>query len=171
MKIQAAQQEWSRTTVRTLSVLLNTLGQDDAKMVGFGLPANALHLQERNLIVAGTPCDAPMFHDAMRKAADESGAEIVVAHHGLFPEAFNPVTFSVLVHISGRPHLFRDMVLYFHPADGYWLLPYETGPFMALEADGLRVEFEPPFVTFYERCTGVCEAAKRILIANTRGPF
>lgn len=40
------------------------------------------------------------------------------------------------------------------------------GPFIALEPEGLRVDFEPPFVTFHERCDAVCEAAAMIVRAT-----
>ena len=37
-----------------------------------------------------------------------------------------------------------------------------------MAADGLHIEAEPDFVTWQERCDGVCRAAKEIIKA-TRG--
>lgn len=166
MKIRTFQQLVSRLTLRMMSLLLTIFGQEDGARAGWGLPAGAVHLKNRKLIVACTPCDAPIFHGAMIAAAEASGCDVVLAHHGLYPETLNTVQFSVLVHMSKKPYLLENMVLYFHQADGYWLVPSDKGPFVALEEGGLRVDFEPPFITFHERCEGVCEAAKRIVIAT-----
>lgn len=163
MNVKTFEATVSRLTLRMTSLLLDVVGQHDAAQARFGLPAGAVHLQERQLILAGTPCDPPFFHVAMRNAAAATGADVVVIHHGLHPEALNPVRFSVLVHMSGKPYLFEERILYFHPMDGYWLVPIGKGPFVALEEDGLRVDFEPPFVTFNERCDGVCQAAAEIV--------
>ncbi|MFN3727364.1 MAG: hypothetical protein ACK4SZ_13805 [Allosphingosinicella sp.] len=128
-----------------------------------GLPAGAVHLKDRQLILAGTPCDPPLFQEAMHDAAAATGADVILIHHGLHPEVLNPVRFSVLVHMSREPQLLEDMVLYYHQADGYWLVPTAKGLFIALQEDGLRVDFEPPFITFHERSEGVCHAAAMIV--------
>ena len=119
-------------------------------------------------MIAATPCDAPLFEGAIRKAAREKGADVVLMKHGLHPETLNNVSFSILVHMSGKPYLFDDLVLYFHSADGYWLVPSRHGPFIALQKDGLRVDFAPPFITSDERVEGVCEAAAQ-LVRSMRG--
>lgn len=166
MNVKTFEATVSRLTLRMTNFLLDTFGQHDGARANYGLPAGAVHLKDRQLIVAATPCDPPLFHDAMRKAAAATGADVIVVHHGLHPEALNPVQFSALVHMSREPYLLEDMILYFHPADGYWLVPSGKGPFIALGEDGLRVDFEPPFITFHERCDGVCKAAAMIVRAT-----
>lgn len=166
MTVRSFETTVSRLTLRMTNFLLDIVGQHDGGRAGFGLPAGAVHLRDRQLILAGTPCDPPLFHKAMRNAATATGADVILVHHGLHPEALNPVKFSVLVHMSREPQLFEDMILYFHLADGYWLVPSGKGPFVALEENGLRVDFEPPFVTFHERCEGVCQAASLIVRAT-----
>src|SRR5690606_14351591 len=118
-----------------------------------------VHLVERKLIVAGTPCDAPLFQPPMRQAAAATGADVILAHHGLSPEPLNSAEFSVLAHMSGEPFLFEGMALYAHPAGGQWLVPSGDGPFMALEKGGLRLACEPPFLTFHQRCEGIHAAS------------
>lgn len=168
MNVRTFQDRVSRTSARIMSLMLcDIFGQQDGESVRLGLPAGAVRLKDRNLIIAATVCDPPMFRDAIRQAANSTGIDVIVVHHGFYPETLNPVFVSALVHMSGQPHLFEKMVLYFHQADGYWLVPYEKGPFIALEEEGLRVDFEPPFLTIHQRAEGVCEAAK-LIVRRTR---
>lgn len=166
MNIKSFETLVSRVTQRMTCFLLDAIGQQSGAPVGYGLPIGAVHLVDQKLILAGTPCDEPLFRKAMHSAAAATGADVLVVHHGLHPEALNPVRFSALVHISREPYLFENMILYHHPADGYWLVPTAKGPFVTLEEDGLRVDFEPPFVTFHERSEGVCTAAAMIVRAT-----
>lgn len=166
MNVSSFESTVSRLTLRMTNFLLDIVGQQDGARASFGLPAGAVLLKDRQLILAGTPCDPPLFHDAMRHAAAVTGANVILVHHGLHPEALNPVQFSVLVHMSREAQLLEDMILYCHPADGYWLVPSGKGPFVALEEDGLRVDFEAPFATCCERCEGLCQAAAMIVRAT-----
>lgn len=153
-------------TKRITSLLLKIIRQGEGAPARFGLPAGAVHLHEANLIVAGTPCDAPFFHEPMHAAAAATGADVIVVHHGLCPEILNAVSFSVVVHVSRRPILLQDMLLYWHPEDGDWLVPSKIGPFIAIEAEGLRLAFDPPFITYAERTDGVCAGAAAIVRAT-----
>lgn len=162
MNVQSFSMHAARMRQRILNVLLETVGTHDAAQAGWGLPAGGVHLTGRQLILAGTPCSAPLFQPAMRCAAAATGADVVLAHHGLNTEALRPTRFSVLVHMSRKPHLFHEMVLYAGRAHRYWLVPSGNGPFVALEKDGLRVDFEPPFLTFHQRCEGVDAASAAI---------
>jgi len=168
VNIRTFQERVSRTSARMMSLMLNDIfGQEDGSRILLGLPSGAVHLKDRKLIVAATVCDAPMFRDTMTNAAASTGADVMVIHHGFYPETLNPVFVSLLVHIGGKPYLLEKMVFYFHEADGFWLVPYDKGPFIALEETGLRVEAEPPFLTIHQRSEGVCEAAKTI-VRSTR---
>ncbi|OWQ87678.1 hypothetical protein CDQ91_20820 [Sphingopyxis witflariensis] len=119
-----------------MSIFLHDIfGENDGESVRLGLPAGAVHLKDRKLIIAGTVCDPPMFRDVIKQAAISADADVLVAHHGFYPETLNQVFFSLLVHIDGAAYHFERMRLYFHPADGYWLVPDDAGLFVALEED------------------------------------
>lgn len=164
MNIKTFQGITSRLSTRMMTLFLHEIfGAADGESVRLGLPAGAVHLKDRKLIVAVTVCDPPLFREAIQSAAASTRSDVLVIHHGFHPETLNNVFISALVHMSGQPYLLEKMVLYFHPADGYWLVPHERGPFIALEEDGLRVDFEPPFLTVHQRGEGVCEAAKIIV--------
>lgn len=167
MSVQFFSERAARARARILNPLLRTLGTHDAAHAGWGLPAGGVHLTGRRLILAGTPCGAPLFQPAMRCAAVATGADVVLAHNSLDPDALRPARFSVLVHMSRRSDLLDDMVLYADRVHRWWLVPSARGPFVALEKDGLRVDFEPPFVTFHERCQGV-DAASAAMAGATR---
>lgn len=167
MTIKTFQERVSRISGRMMSLLLcNVFGQEDGQSVTLGLPAGAVHLMGRKLIVAATVCDEPVFRQPIKDAAAKTGSDVLLAHHGFHPETLNHVFFSVLVHIGGEPHHFERMILYFHAVDGYWLVPEGRGPFIALEEDGLRVDHEPPFLTIHQRADGVCAGA-RIIVQRT----
>lgn len=153
---------------RMMSIFLHDIfGENDGESVRLGLPAGAVHLKDRKLIIAGTVCDPPMFRDVIKQAAISADADVLVAHHGFYPETLNQVFFSLLVHIDGAAYHFERMRLYFHPADGYWLVPDDAGLFVALEEDGLRIDHESPYLTFDQRAEGLCEAAK-VIARRTR---
>jgi hypothetical protein len=166
MKIKAFPERVSRTTQKVLSVLLQTTGQEDARPIREGLPAGAVHLKDRNLIFAGTSCDPPLFLKEARLAAVRNNADVVLCHHGLFPEALNPVSLTVFVRINGVCQRLKNLLLYFHPADGYWLIPAKMGIYVAIEPDGLRVAHDPPFLTWHQRSEGLCNAARLIKCAT-----
>lgn len=168
MNIKTFQETVGRLSDRMIGLFLHDiLGKEDGEPVLLGLPAGATHLKGQKLIIAATVCDAPMFRDAIEKAAAATGADVLVIHHGFHPETLNNVFVSALVHMSGRPYLLEKMSLYFHPADGYWLVPHGPGPFIAFEQDGLRVSFTGPYMTLYQRAEGMCEAAN-IIVRRTR---
>ncbi|MEO1968561.1 MAG: hypothetical protein ABGW87_07615 [Sphingomonadaceae bacterium] len=149
-----------------LELMLSKVGDHDATQARWGLPVGAVHLPDRNLIVAGTPCDAPLFQQAMVSAAKSSGSDVVMMHHGFCPETLDPVEFSVLVHIDEYPNLFEHLLLYSDLDGNFWLIPSLVGPSIALESDGLRVSSEPPFMTWHQRSDGLCRAAKEVVKAS-----
>lgn len=162
------QERVCRVNGRIMDLLLHDIFcNQHAEDVRLGLPAGAVQLGEPRLILAATVCDPPLFREAVATAAATAGSDVILAHTGFFPETLNDVHFSLSVHIDGKPHQFERMVLFYQPSDGYWLVPLDRGPFVALERGGLRVHHEPPFLTAQQRATGVCEAAK-ILVRRTR---
>lgn len=164
MNLMSYQSHVSSVTRKMIAFLLSTVnrpGQGD--QVTLGLPAGAVHVDEARMIFAGTPCERPLCSNQMRAAASKTGADIVMAHHGFYPEALNPLTFTVLVHVGGEPMMLTELVLYRHSDGGFWLVPAGHGPFVAIEVDGLRLDHEAPFITFHQRCDGVCAAAASVL--------
>lgn len=153
----------SRVSGRMMGIFLqDVFGDRDVGEVRLGLPAGAARLRDRKLIVAATVCDPPMFRDAMQQAAISTGCDVLVSHHGFYPEVLNHVRFGVVSHVDGALCHLERMLLYVHRADGYWLLPEGSGPYVALEEGGLRLDCNPPFLTFDQRADGLCEAAKMI---------
>lgn len=153
----------SRVSGRMMSMFLHDVfGDSDVAEVSLGLPAGAARFRDRKLIVAATVCDPPMFRDAMQQASITTGCDVLVSHHGFFPEVLNHVQFGVVSQVDGALCHLDRMLLYVHRADGYWLLPEGSGPYVALEESGLRLDCNPPFLTFDQRADGLCEAAKMI---------
>lgn len=153
----------SRVSGRMMSIFLQDIfGARDCAEIRLGLPAGAAHLRDRKLIVAATVCDPPMFQDAMKQAAISTGCDVLVSHHGFYPETLNHAHFSVASQIAGQLCHFDRMLLYVHRADGYWLVPEKDGPFIALEEEGLSIGQSSPFITFDQRAEGLCEGAKLI---------
>lgn len=158
----------SRLTRRMMALLLRIVCHAEGEKGPGGLPAGSLHLPDARLILATTCCSKPLFHEQMRTAASASGADVLLMRHGLHPESLNGTGFDVLLHVNREPVLLTDLILYHHNADGFWLVPSGNGAYIAVEADGLRLADEPPFMTWQERSDGVCKAAK--LIARAAQP-
>jgi len=154
MNLQSFFEYVARRRQRILNVLLNVMGRHDVAPAGWGLPAGGVHLTNRRVILAGTPCSALLFEPAMRRAAAATGADVVLAHFSLDPDARRPARFSVLTRLDDRPYLLEDMVLYADQSGRHWLLPSNKGPFVAMLRDGLRVDVEPPFLTRARREAG-----------------
>jgi len=148
----------SQTSLRAIHFMPD-LADAKGPQVGHGLPAGSVRLPDARLVVAATPCDAPFFEGAVRKIAASLGSDMVLMKHNLPPKTLNTFSFAALVYINGPGYWSDDLILYFHRADGYWLVPPTPGPLIALEKDSVRVDVAPPFVTFDERD---CEAAAQM---------
>ena len=162
MQVNQFSEAVSSLTYRMMLLLLHAVGHASGDKAPGGLPAGSLYLPAARLILASTCCTKPLFEPQMRKAAARTGADVVLMRHGLFPETLNVALFDVIIHVNREPELISDLVLYEHPADGFWLVPSGNGAHIALEQDGLRLADQPPFVTWHERCDAVCRAAKLI---------
>jgi hypothetical protein len=158
----------SRLTCRMMALLLRIIRHAEREKAPGSLPAGALHLPDARLIMATTCCSKPLFHEQMRVAASASGADVLLMRHGLHPEGLNGTGFDVLLHVNREAVLLKDLILYHHHIDGFWLVPGGNGPHIALEPDGLRLADEPPFMTWQERSDGICKAAR--LIARAAQP-
>jgi len=150
----------------SLRVLLLPLDMlDDAPVMrsGYGLPAGALDIPAANLILAGTPCQAPLFQDTASAASRASGRDVILVHTGLWPETMDPVTVDVALVGPDGPFIVTDLIFMRARDRRLWLVPQDIGPYVEVRGDGLALVTEPPFLTWDERCDGVCRAAAEIV--------
>lgn len=165
MNVVAFSECAASTTRRMIMLLQMGMGAYTAEPAPTGLPSGSIYLREQKMILASSPCRAGVFNDAMRHSAQETGADIILAHQGRYPVPgiLDDVSFSALVHVGRDPLLIEDMVLFWTSRDGFWLLPSGQGPCIALNPYNPRISHEPPFQDCYERAAGVSAAAKRII--------
>lgn len=157
----------ARPTSGILSLVQEAIGCEPMGTITAGLPSGSLLFDQAHLIAAGTPLTISFFDDAMIKAAERYNADVLLARHGSYPELLDATLWDVAVRIgSNQVQLFTDFVLYSDPDRSTWLVPARKGPFVRLAGDGVTLEVEPPFVTYSERCEGVCRAAKQIIAAT-----
>lgn len=162
MTITMFQHFMSSLSGRMLTFLLNAIDRTGGEVGPGGLPAGAVHFPDIRLAIAATCCDVPLFRDRMLAAAARTGSDVLVMRHGLHPESLNPVKFDVIIHVNEEPCLLTDLVLYHDQVDGYWLVPPGNGAHVALDAEGLRLADQPPFITWHQRCDAVRRAASQI---------
>lgn len=159
-------------SLRVLSLPLKMLDGEIVSLSGYGLPAGALSVTSASLILAATPCVAPLFRDTMVNACTRSGRDVILVHTGLFPEMIDPVTVDVALVGPEEPFVVNDLIFMRGRDKRLWLLPEGVGPFIEIRGDGLALETVPPFVTWNERCDGVCRAAAEIVrIVSRRRRF
>lgn len=135
---------------------------------GAGLPAGAVYIQPANLMLAGTPCDTPLFRDIIAGACVRFGRDVMLVRTGLFPETLNPVTVDVAFVRPEGSLVVTDLVFMRAQDDRLWLVPPQAGPSFEIRPDGLAMQIEPPFLTWHERCDGTCRAAAEIVRIVTR---
>lgn len=136
-----------------------------------GLPAGALDIVSANLVMAATPCDAPLFLDTVEDACARFGRDVMLVRTGLFPETMNPVSVDVALVGPDGPFTITGLSFMRRFDRALWLVPQQVGPFVEIRGDGLALQTTPPFLTWDERCDGVCRAAAEIvrLVARWRG--
>ncbi|WP_343343440.1 hypothetical protein WJT74_07860 [Sphingomicrobium sp. XHP0239] len=112
-------------------------------------------------MIATTPCLPPAFDRAMQFVGSKGGIDVLLAHHGFFPEVLDDVIFSVYStdnDATTRHRLFIDR------KHRTWLVGRHPGRHFLLNRTGLQLSDIPPFASDDERSDGLCRAAK--LIAN-----
>ena len=146
---------------RMSSLMLCLTEQARGYTIGHGLPAGALYLPDIHLVIATTPCLPPAFDRAMQFVGLKGGVDVLLAHHGFFPEVLDDVIFSFYStdkHATTRHRLFIDQ------KHRTWLVGPHPGRHFLLNRTGLQSSEIPPFASSDERSDGLCRAAK--LIAN-----
>ena len=159
----------ARTTAAILNLIQRAVTQTPTMTITDGLPTGSLLFEPAQLIAGGTPLTVPFFRDVMKRVANAQGADVLLARHGNYPELLDPTFWDLAVRLGHGVEVFTDFLLYVGPEQDYWLVPATTGPFARLAGDGITLEHEPPFITFHQRCAGVCEAAKQIIRATRAG--
>lgn len=158
-------------SLRVLSLPLDMLDDVSVMRGGYGLPAGALDIATANLILAGTPCQAPLFQDTIASACAASGRDVVLVHTGLWPETMDPVTVDVALVGPDGPFVVSDLIFMRARDRRLWLVPQDVGPYIEIRGNGLALATMPSFVTWDERCDGICRAAAEIvrIFARRRG--
>jgi len=136
-----------------------------------GLPAGALDIASANLLMAATPCDAPLFDTNVEAACARFKRDVMLVRTGLFPETMNPVTVDIALVGPDGPFTMKGLTFMRQCDGGLWLVPDQTGAFVEICSKGLALHTAPPFVTWDERCDGVCRAAGEIvcIVTGRRG--
>lgn len=150
-------------SLRILSLPLDMLDDAPVMRSGYGLPAGALDIPTANLILAGTPCQAPLFQDIISLACAESGRDVILVHTGLWPETMDPVTIDVALAGLNGPFVVSNLIFMRASDRRLWLVPEDAGPYIEVCGNGLALATMPPFITWGERCDGVCRAAAEIV--------
>lgn len=159
----------SKPTTAILDLIERSLRPDSIAEITFGLPSGARLLVEQQLAVAGTVCTVPLFREAMHRVSRQQNVDVILARHDTYPELLSAVVWDAAVRVAGEVMMLTNLVLFSQGVDDYWLVPSEAGPSLRIGRDGLHLSCEPPFSTWDERCTGVCEAAKQIVRATRPG--
>jgi hypothetical protein len=160
----------SRSTTAILDLLHRSMASSTSYLaITGGLPAGARLLPQQQLALGGTVCTVPLFRDAMEKVAREKSVDVVVARHDTYPELLSAVVWDAALRVSGHILTLTNLLLFVRDSDDYWLVPSKTGLSLRFAADGVHMFSDEPFSTWDERCTGVCEAAKRIIKATRPG--
>jgi hypothetical protein len=159
----------SRPTATIIDLIQRSMEPGITEPVTAGLPAGARGLPEQQLVIAGTVCTVPLFREAMVQVARRRNVDVILARHDTYPELLSAVLWDAAVRVGGDPLMLTDLVLYVEGVDDYWLVPSKVGPSLRIGRDGLHLLCEPPFTTWSQRSTGVCEAAKRIVKAIRPG--
>lgn len=156
----------SRATSRLLNFAAQSFDRSTMRYVSNGLPAGSMHLVRAGLIVGGTPCTIQLFGAAMERVAAGTRCDVLIARHGMHPEVLDPVLWDAVIWSGDHTTAINDLVLYADPDGSYWLVPSRNGPHIRMASNGLHLEAEPPFMTWHQRCDGVCAAAKNIIVAT-----
>lgn len=160
----------SRSTTAILDLLHRSMASSTSYLaITGGLPAGARLLRQQQLALAGTVCTVPFFRDAMENVAREKNVDVIIARHDTYPELLSAVVWDAALRVSGHILMLTDLLLFVRGADDYWLVPSKSGLSLRFAPDGVHMFSDEPFATWEERCTGVCEAAKRIVKATRPG--
>ncbi len=143
---------------------------EDTAPITEGLPSGACLIEALNLVVAATPCSAPMFSDTVERFADLYDRDVLLVRAGFAPELLNSVCSDVAL-VGGDPVLLRELVFFRHVDRSLWLVAAKgDGPSVLLDLDGLTLVLEPPYDDPWQRSDGLARAAAEIVrLTRKRG--
>lgn len=151
--------------LRVLSLPLAAMGTALAEPTNIvsGLPEGALMIPSAGVILAATPCSAPLFHDKTALAAHHSGYDVMLVRTGLFPETLDMVSVDVVLQNQGSLVAIRELAFFRHRDGRLWLIRTQDPLALTLDAHGLRIGTTLPFDDREERSAGLCRAAAEIV--------
>lgn len=135
---------------------------------GCGLPDGALEVGSANLILAATPCDAPLFRPAVMNACRAGRTDVLLVRTGLFPETMNPVTAEAALVTADGPLLFTDLS-FARTSAGLWLVHEDGSHALEIRSGGLTLVLDPPLRDADERSDALCRAAAEIVRLSQAG--
>lgn len=151
------------TYVLALPFTALAVGPDHLTPISAGMPAGTCLIDALNLVVAATPCSAPMFAKTVAHVAQSRGHDVLLVRAGFAPETMDPVRVDVAL-IGGGPVLLSNMAFFRHVDRSLWLVPEEgEGPFVLIDPSGLTLVIEQPFEDEWERSDGLARAAAQIV--------
>ncbi|WP_265564100.1 hypothetical protein [Sphingomicrobium arenosum] len=140
-----------------ISLMLMLFERAEVEPLGHGLPQGSLLLPAATVVIAATPCAPPAFDRAVLKAHQEESADVILVHHGFFPEVLDEVLFSVARGATlSRHRLFIDR------GRRTWLVAVQGRVHYLITRDGLLGSYVAPYGSDEDRSAGLCAAAKLI---------
>jgi len=126
-----------------------------------GLP-NAIHVPERDAVIAATTAPAPLFDGELEAFATEQHVDVILLRIGDLE--------------NGRARIAVDFALgslpcavwaecgfsLYQDADGTWLVPAGFGPAVSVSWEGFNLEVVPPYADLIERADGIARAARSL---------
>lgn len=158
------------TDVLALPFAAMAITSEDIAPITGGLPSGACLIDALNLVVAATPCSAPMFSDTVERVGHLHGRDVLLIRTDFAPEVLNSVCSDVAL-VGGDPVLLRELVFFRHVDRSLWLVPTKgDGPSVLLDLDGLTLALEPPYDDPWQRSDGLARAAAEIVrLTRKRG--
>lgn len=157
-------------STRVLAMPLQALrvGPADLVRVADKLPASAVRIGSRGLIMAATPCDYPMFNQ-LEAIATRHDCDVMLVRTGLFPETMSAVTVDVALFTGLETVSLIDLHFCRRLDGSLWLVGEPNQATVQIGERGLALCMEWPFVSGHERMEAACRAAAEIVRLATNG--
>jgi hypothetical protein len=155
----------SSPTSIAVGLLLEALAAGDIydQVTWPGLP-NAIHVPERDAVIAATTAPAPLFDGELEAFATEQHVDVILLRIGDLE--------------NGRARIAVDFALgslpcavwaecgfsLYQDADGTWLVPAGFGPAVSVSWEGFNLEVVPPYADLIERADGIARAARSLAL-------
>ncbi|MBA2933046.1 hypothetical protein HZF05_02940 [Sphingomonas sp. CGMCC 1.13654] len=163
----------SPTSLVLLRPLLAALGATDTALLKptWSLPAPCFAMPGIRTLVCATPINTlPVFRAAMISVATIEKMDVVIIRHGFAPELLDEVTIDVVAGRTRSVRMLWSLCGYRHGDGSLWLVPPAdgAGPSVLLDACGLTITPESPYLDEDDRSDGVTRAARETIRAMRR---